>query len=154
LFEAALIAVLLPATLVPLFRDDAWTREGRRAAWVPAGEPPFVVEESGRLHAALGPLVAELEPNAIVFCEWSHLYVFYYIAHVEQQRTDLMFLQAYPAIGQRRLADSARTLIRKELAGRPIYAAERMPELSDEFEFEAVERGGRTLFRVIERREH
>jgi hypothetical protein len=144
---ACVIALGL-SMLLPMFRDGAWTEEGRRAVWVPEGEPPFEVDSSGRLAAAIRPLIADLEQGAVVFCEWSHLYAFYYIAHVEAQRTDLMFVQAYPAIGQTRLAASARDLIRAEIARRPIYLVEPLPELADEFRLEPASRGGLMLFRV------
>ncbi len=100
--------VLLASVLLPAFRDGAWTSEGRRAAWVPEGEPPFRVTFSEKLKGDLTRLVNALEENAVLLTDWDLLYACYYVAHVEQKETGMMFVQTYPAIGQRELAESAR----------------------------------------------
>ena len=41
--------LVLAAVLLPCFREGAWTPEGRRAVWVPDGEPPFRVMYSAKL---------------------------------------------------------------------------------------------------------
>jgi hypothetical protein len=150
--EAVLVPVLLGATFLPMFENGAWTLEGRRAAWVPEGEPRFEVGYSERLQRDLTATVNALEEDATVFTEWALIYPFCYVAHVEQGRTTMRFIQTYPAIGQDRLADSALELIAEESAVRPVYLSDPLPEVAQSFELQPVSKGGMLLFRVGARR--
>lgn len=147
-WERGLAIMLLAAALWPGFQEDAWTPEGRRTVWVPKGEPPFRVMYSEKLKRDLTSLVSTLEDDAVLFTDWDLLYPCYYVAHVEERRTGIRFIQTYPAIGQQELAESARELIREMLPDHPVYILEPLPELANEFAFEPTIRGGWTLFRL------
>jgi hypothetical protein len=103
---------------------------------------------SEKLKHKLAALVSSLEDDAALFTDWDLLYPCYYVAHVEQERTGITFLQAYPAIGQRELAESARQFLREQSPYRPIYFLEPLPELANEFAFERSIKGGWTVFRI------
>jgi hypothetical protein len=103
---------------------------------------------SGKLKRDLTALVNSLENNAILLTDWDLLYPCYYVAHVEEERLGMMFIQAYPALDQRALAESAREFLRQNLPDRPVYALEPIPELTDEAVFEPTVRGGWTVFRI------
>jgi hypothetical protein len=147
-WERGIALALLSAVLLPAFRDGAWTPEGRRAVWVPEGEPPFRVAYSEKLKRDVTVLVKSLEDDAIVLTDWDLLYPCYYVAHVEQRRTGMIFIQIYPAIGQSELAESAREFLREKLLHHPIYVLEPLPELADEVRFEPILSGEWTIFRM------
>jgi hypothetical protein len=148
--DASVAGVLLLSAILPLLRDDAWTKEGRRTVRGPEGEP-FEVDISERLQQRLRPIIGDLEPGAILFCGWGELYAFFYLAHVEQRRLDLMFVQAHPAIEQTRLAESAVEFIRENVRSRPVYLLNQALEISEEFDLVPVRRGGREMLRVRHR---
>jgi hypothetical protein len=146
--ETVAVLVLLVTILLPIFAADAWTDEGRRAVWVPEGEPPFEVAHPRALHDEITAIVNALEDDAVLFTDWAMLYPFYYVAHVEQGRTNMVFVQRHPALGQTRLADSAVEYIRREARTRPVYLPEPPQQVTDVFSLEPVVRGGSFLFRV------
>jgi hypothetical protein len=149
--EAAVALFLSAAILIPLFADERFMREGRRSVWTPEGEPPFEVEYSAKLKQQLTAVLNDVEDDAVVFTEWALVYPFYYVAHVEQKRTNLVFVQTYPAIGQKRLAESALEYIRRHVATRPVYLSERLPEVEEVFALVPLRRGNVVLYRVLER---
>lgn len=146
--EVSVSLLLLGSTLIPLVADGHFMMTGRPRFWVPSGEPPFEVDYSPELNQRLSACVRGLENNAVVFTEWGVLYSFYYVAHVQQQRTGLTFIQTYPAIGQSRLADSAIEFIREQIQTRPVYVSEPLPEIADTYDFEECRPGGMLLFRL------
>ena len=108
----------------PLLFADAWNVERRRETWVPPEEDPFRVEYSAEFHDRVRRLIDDLEQNAVVFTGWCHLYPYYYVAHLEKGRTDLVFIQDYPHPDHFELADSALEYVKylKEVSpGRPVY---------------------------------
>jgi hypothetical protein len=149
--EVVLSMVLLAGILFPLMIDDHFLRTGRPKFWVPPGEPPFEVDYSETLKRQLTACVHELEDDALLLTEWALLYPFYYVAHVEQGRTEMRFVQTYPAIGQSRLATTAVDFIRDEIERRPIYVSEPLPEIAEEYHFEPVRRGGMVMYRLTPR---
>ena len=70
---------------------------------VVSGEVPFIGKENFILWEDPAPLgkeafrtVEQLPPDAVVFIDWGRLYVYYYAAHIQQDRTDLRFIEASP----------------------------------------------------------
>lgn len=125
-----------------------------------AGEvPPFEYEGypyddyvATTLHPALTATVSELPEGAIVLTDWELLYPFFYVAHVELGRTDLMFHETYAADDQRGLADSVVDYVREQSATRPVLVSERLPELSASgFSYVPVRVGPTSLLKVIPR---
>jgi len=82
------------------------------------------------LHPALFATIADLPDDSIVFVDWYMLYPSFWVAHVEQGRTDLMFHETYPADDQDGLAESTVTYVIEQAAVRPVYVSERIPELT------------------------
>ena len=82
------------------------------------------------VHPMLSATIADLPENAIVFGDWEMLYPSFWVAHVEQGRTDLMFHETYPADDQEGMAASAVSYIVEQSALRPVYVPERIPELA------------------------
>jgi hypothetical protein len=123
-----------------------------------AGEvPPFEYEGypyndyvATTLHPALTATVAELPENAIVFTDWELLYPYFYVAHVELGRTDLMFHETYAADDQDGLAASVVDYVREQSATRPVLVSERLPELSAAgFSYVPVRVGPTSLLKVV-----
>lgn len=82
------------------------------------------------LHPVLAATVADLPENSIVFGDWDTLYPYFWVAHVEQGRKDIMFHETYPADDQDGMADSTVAYIIKQSALRPVFVPERIPELT------------------------
>jgi hypothetical protein len=92
-------------------------------------------------------VVDHLEDNAIVFTDWDMLYAYYYVAHVEQGRTDIQFHETYPQEGVETVAISALAMIDANLASRPIYFTDPPGELRSAYDFRRVS-SGLPLYRV------
>ncbi len=144
----------------PMLLADAW-KDGRRNFWLPPGEEDaFQIKDSPKFHREVRQLIKALEPNALVFTGWCTLYPYYYVARIEQGRTDLQFIQYDPHPGQKELAKSAVEHIQEVLLKRqrPVYftvpaeyfdrAGKKLAEL---FEVGPVRRGRETLYRVREK---
>lgn len=149
----------LAIVLWPLLWADAW-KDGRRRFWLPPGEQDaFRVADSAKFHRRVRRLIAELEPDALVFTGWCTLYPYYYVAHLEQPpRTDLDFIQYDPQRDQQELADSALQLIIQVSPRRPVYFtvpadyfAGPGKKVAEVFELRPVRCGGETLYRLGER---
>ena len=153
--ECAGYIAALAVVLWPLLWPSAWTVEGRRACQVPPGEDPFLVnyaptcgESMDRFHDRVRLLVRDLEPDAVVFTGWCLLYPYYYVAHVEQGRTDLVFFQDYPHPYYFELADSAVEFTELNAPHRPVYFTHVVRKVAEKFEMTPVVRGRDTLYRV------
>jgi hypothetical protein len=83
------------------------------------------------MHPGLTAMVLKLPDGAIVFGDWDDLYPRFWVAHVEQGRTDLMFHETYPADDQEGMADSAVEYIVEMAAIRPVFVPERIPQLTE-----------------------
>jgi len=138
----------------PMFFADAWDNEGRRAYWVPEEELDSVgVEYSAQFHDDVRWFIGGLEDDAVVFTGWCVLYPYYYVAHVEQSRTDMVFVHDYPTAGRFVLADSALEYIREMkriTPERPIYVTGEPPNVAEAFELEEAHRDpdGNTVYRI------
>ena len=137
----------------PMAFTDAWNVEGRRRVWLPPQEQdtPFRVEYSAQFHRQVRELIDDLEPDAVVFVGWCLVYPYYYVAHVEQGRTQMQFIHDYPMKDHFDLADSALEYVRQVSPQRPVYfadhrAIEKRP--GKLFELRPVRRGRELLYRV------
>ena len=74
-------------------------------------------------------VVKELEPNAILFQNWSVLYPYWYAAHIEHKRTDLRFIEQNPFHEPSTLAQSTIEFIRANIDQHPIYLAAQQREV-------------------------
>jgi hypothetical protein len=98
--------------------------------------------------------LADAPENAIIFLDWDMLYPSYYVAHIELGRTDLMFVETYPADDQDGLAGSVLEFIATRQAEHPVFVSDRLPELLAAGYYLAPLRVGPTrLYRVVRRDE-
>jgi hypothetical protein len=92
---------------------------------------PYNDYVASSMHPVLTAMVLDLPDDAIVFGDWDDLYPRFWVAHVEQGRTDVMFHETYPADDQEGMAESAVEYIIEMSAIRPVFVAERIRELTD-----------------------
>jgi len=71
--------------------------------------------------------VSNLPANAIVFTEWNTLYPLYYVAHIEQFRPDLTFIETKPRSDSRGLAASVVEYVKANLNNHPIFFSDYRP---------------------------
>jgi hypothetical protein len=70
----------------------------------------------------LAQLVLEyVEDDAIIFTDWDMLYVYYYVAHIEQGRTGISIHETYPQDGIEEFAESAFSYIADSIKTRSVY---------------------------------
>ncbi|MCX7670071.1 MAG: hypothetical protein N2439_08365, partial [Anaerolineae bacterium] len=146
-----LLAVLTVAALYPVFAPH-WPA-------VVKGEAPFLRAReypanytTAYLRAEMAGIVKELERDAIVFVDWGRLYPLYYAAQIDSDRFDLQFIEARPRSESGRLADSVVEFVAAQMARRPLYSVERLPELERAgFTFQPTTRGSLRLFRIQRR---
>jgi hypothetical protein len=155
--DMALGLLVLIVAVWPTFlpRLDA-VRQGSVAfTWDDFEEYPVPPNgSSADVQALLRLSLADVPENAIVFLDWDMLYPSYYVAHIELGRTDLMFVETYPADDQDGLADSVLEFITTCQAEHPVFVSERLSELSAAGYHLAPLRVGPTrLYRVVQREE-
>ncbi len=81
-------------------------------------------------HAAIRHNVNALPPDAIVLVGWYDIYGYIYTAHVEEDRADLLFMEAYPYANTDGMASSLIDFLTQSLRdGRPVYTLEEYGEL-------------------------
>jgi len=132
----------------PMAWPAAWTEGGHRRCWVPPEAEPSGPNDSAELRREVRLLVGDLEDDAVLFTDWNRLYPCYYVAHVEQGRRRMAFLQDYPLPYQRDLADSAVDYVRRTAPTRPVYFTHVVVKIDARFALEPVRRGGQVLYRV------
>lgn len=123
---------------------------------ITTGEVPFEfadypVDDYSRsmLHPVVRATVLDLPENAITFTDWELLYPYYYVAHIGQQRTDLMFIETYPRDDVDGLAGSIVDFVIARQGERPIFVSERFPELADAgYDFTPARIGPTLMLRV------
>jgi hypothetical protein len=104
------------------------------------GEPGFLIQEDPSPMARTAyRTVEQMKPDSIVFLDWGSLYLYYYVAHIEQGRTDLRFIEPSPRADVPGLPNSVIEFIEANLDSRPIYFA---------FPFHEVEAAGFQFRRV------
>jgi hypothetical protein len=94
-----------------------------------AGDIPFAFDEypiyDANIRQIAAAVVLDLPQNAILFTDWDMMWPYYYAAVVENGRTDLTFIETYPADDQEAIADSVLEYVAAHLAEHPIYFSER-----------------------------
>jgi hypothetical protein len=94
-----------------------------------AGDIPFAFDEypvyDESIHLIATAIVLDLPQDAILFTDWDMMWPYYYAAMVENGRTDLTFIETYPADDQEAIADSVLEYVAAHLADHPIYFSER-----------------------------
>jgi hypothetical protein len=127
--EITVALVVLVAGVWPIFAPN-------RTAVV-EGEVPFDFQAYpvdaytlNELHPTVTAFVQALDRDAIVFTEWGMLYPFYYAAHVEQGRTDLIFVETLPHSETRGLAPSLLDYIQAHIDQRPIFFTEPVSDIT------------------------
>jgi hypothetical protein len=81
-------------------------------------------------HGIISYNVKALDKNAIILMDWGELYGYFYAAEVEQGRTDLLFIEAYPYSYKQGMADSLFSFLKDQIQqGHPVYALQRYDEL-------------------------
>jgi len=145
----AILGILGTAVVIsPMLFVAAWNDKGRRDGWVPPEGEPLHVEYSAAFHGQVRHLVSDLEDDAVLFTGWSELYPCYYVAHLEQGRTRMVFLQDYPHPYYFELADSALAYVERVAPARPVYFTHVVGKVDRRFELKPVHRGRQTLYRV------
>ena len=66
-------------------------------------------------------VVQRLEPNAIVFTTWDHLYGVLYVASVERDRDDVQIHELYPFGSEGKVSPQMSAYIAEQIKKRPIY---------------------------------
>jgi len=130
--DAALAVLVFVVAVYPTFgpRLDA-VREGTVAfTGDDFEEYPVVPGGFEGVHQQLQLSLTQAPQDAIVFLDWDLLYPSYYVAHIELGRTDLTFVETYPADDQEGLAASVLEFIAAHQATRPVFVSERLPELA------------------------
>lgn len=155
--DMAVGILVLAVAIWPIFqpRLDA-VRQGSAAfTWDDLAEYPVPPNRSSEdMQALLRLSLADAPENAIVFLDWDMLYPSYYVAHIELGRTDLMFIETYPADDQEGLADSALEFITTRQTEQPVFVSERLPELSVAgYHMSPLRVGPTRLYRVVPRKE-
>jgi len=143
------IVIAVYPTLQP--RLDA-VRQGTLAfTWDDFEEYPVGPGGFEEIHQQLQISLAQAPQNGIMFLDWDLLYPCYYVAHVELGRTDLAFVETYPADDQDGLANSALAFIAAQQAERPVLVSERLPELASAgYRLTPLRVGALRLYRVTE----
>jgi hypothetical protein len=107
---------------------SVWILLAPRWSSVQRGEIPFIGEENYLLWEDPAPTnriitrtVEQMKPHTVVFMDWYWLYTYYYIAHVEQGRTDLRFIEPAPRADKWGLPESVIDFIEANIDSRPIY---------------------------------
>ena len=119
---------VLIATAVLLALACVWPLLQPQWPAIRAGSTPFATMREYLVRpdtagiARTAPLVtAALEPNAIVFTDWTWLYPYYYAAHILQGKSGIQFIETSPRSEQRGLATSLFEFVDANIDERPIY---------------------------------
>jgi len=150
--------ILLDAVAAVLvFVVAVWPTFQPQQEAVMAGENPFdfdeypIYQENLRLMAAA--TVADLPQNAIVFTDWGMMWPYYHVAHVEDARLDLTFVETFPRDDTGGLADSVLDYLEANLPEHPIYFSEQLPAVKEAGYIFSPERVGPiTLYKLTSSR--
>ena len=146
--ESALAVAVVVVGVWPVFAPNMILVRIGRPAFDFDGYPADSFGMNG-VHRQATAIVRSLDENAIVFTDWYWLYPFYYAAHIEQGRTDLMFIETIPYIEGGELADSVIPYVHGRLADHPILFSKRQYKLrAAGYTFHVVPVGPTTLYRV------
>ncbi len=149
LVTAGTAGLLVVLTLAP-WAESRLEALGEGLASFVTEDYPMPVYNLHEPHDLAATVVQALPPNAILFVDWDVLYPLYYVAYLEQDRSDLLFYESYPQEGVETLAESAVDRIQAALAaGRPVFLSDRAPELAGRFRLQPRRSITGTLFEVM-----
>ncbi len=121
------LAILLMAFVV-------WPDFEPRRGGIVNGEAAFAFDEypvyDPNLKFIATATVVNLPQDAIAFTDWNMMWPYYYTAHLENGRPDLMFIETFPADDQDRIADSLLEYVLQNLDSHPVFFEERIPQLA------------------------
>jgi hypothetical protein len=147
----AAIAVLavcglgLVPMLTPRWED---VREGRVPDFAYSGYP--VNDRSIVEHMDIKMAILKLPRDAHVFVNWRHLYPFYYLAHVEGERADLVFLEEKPYRAGQQPETSLLQYVGEHIPDREIYFSQCLDELTRAgYRCRLVPTGTIRLYRIL-----
>jgi hypothetical protein len=120
-----------------------------------AGEVPFEFDEypvyDESLLEIVRATVLELPEHAVVFTDWDMVWPYYYAAHIIEGRTDLTFIETYPADDLEGVADSVINYVIHHQENTPIFFSERESSLLKAgYAFTPARIGPTRLLRVID----
>lgn len=128
--SAAALDVVLAILLLAF---AVWPILQPRLEGLAAGQVAFEFDEypeyNENIKLIAAATVADLPWNGIVFTDWDMMWPYYYTAHLESDRTDLMFIETYPADDQEELANSLMEFVIANLGQRPMLFTQHVPQL-------------------------
>ncbi len=133
-----------------------WPILSPRLPTVRNGQVPFIGQEGYPLWDDLswmgdqaGMTVNQMKPNSVFFVDWNWLYIYYYAAHIENDRTDLRFIETSPRSDQPGLPDSVIEFVEKNIDSKPIYFSTPLKEIEQAgYEFTRREIWFTTFYKV------
>jgi hypothetical protein len=145
--ESAAGLLVLGFALWPVFQPQKES--------VIAGEVPFEFDEypvyDESLLEIVRATVLELPEHAVVFTDWDMVWPYYYAAHIIEGRTDLTFIETYPADDLEGVADSVINYVIHHQENTPIFFSERESSLLKAgYAFTPARIGPTRLLRVID----
>ena len=144
--EIAVALLALVFALWPVFRPQ---QEAVIAGEVPFNFDEYPVFDENLQNFAIAA-VLKMPENAIVFTDWDLVWPYYYAAHILESRSDLTFVETYPADDVDGVAASVVDYVAINLTDHPIFFGEREQALLEAgFDFTPARLGPARLFRVI-----
>jgi hypothetical protein len=143
------VLVLLVLAIWPTVEPHC---DALRAGHVPSFPfGPYPVGDDLELsYQLIGLEIRKLRPDALVFAEWRFLYPYYYIAYLEQGRTDLTFLEEKPYRPGQQQESSMLEYVETHIAERPVYFEHCLEELVDAgYRCRPVPTGSIKLYRLL-----
>jgi hypothetical protein len=102
-----------------------------------AGRPPQfpfdhypVSDDLAKEHLRLRLVAQRLEPGALLFAEWRRLYPYYYVARLQEGRSDLRFVELQPHRVGESEESSVIEYVSAQLRERAVYLERCLPELA------------------------
>ncbi len=106
--------------------------------------------ESGT-EAIVAATIADLPQDAVVLTDWGLLYTYVYVAHIELERSDLVFHETKPADDSDELAQSLFDYVKTTSTQRPVYISEYEDQFrAAGFELFPARIGPTRMFRIEE----
>lgn len=87
----------------------------------PYADFPLPLAHPNLAHEEAATLVNVVEDNAVVFTRWEKLYPYYFVAHVEQGRNNILFHELYPKGNMNGIAQSTIEYIKRNFKERRFY---------------------------------
>jgi 4-amino-4-deoxy-L-arabinose transferase-like glycosyltransferase len=140
-------AALLVLAVAGPFRASRWQALQAGAATFVREQYAYPLHNLDEPRQVATQRLAYLPEDALLVLDWQALYATYYLAHVEQGRTDRTIMEASPHGGEGRLADTlVQELTDALLDRRPIYADRVFTNLRSRFRAQPVQ--GTDLYRL------